>query len=122
MVEGLISPMHCVLQGPANNHARVVTMYFLSGHQDLITSPILQNNMRRPAVVVQFPYTLDNLCSHAGFVNIKQTGQAVKKTFLSRVNNSPAPIAFTNIPVILHPPGFAGSDNFALANSTIVPS
>jgi hypothetical protein len=83
MVEGLISPMHCVLQGPANNHARVGTMYFLSGHQDLITSPILQNNMRRPAVVVQFPYTLDNLCSHVGLVNIKYKadGPSCQKNF-----------------------------------------
>jgi len=49
-------------------------------------------------------------------------GQDVKKTFLSRVNNSPAPITFTTIPVTPHLSGFGGSNNFALANSTIVPS
>jgi len=49
-------------------------------------------------------------------------GQTVKKTFLSRVNNSSAPITFATTPVAPHLSGFGGSNNFALANSTIVPS
>jgi transcriptional regulator with GAF, ATPase, and Fis domain len=74
----------------------------------------LQEFSATPPTVVQFPHTLEDL-SLIRLKLISQLGQDVKKTFLSRVNNSSAPIAFTTIPVTPHLSGFGGMEDIERA-------